>query len=160
MMKKLVLFLLLSASALPALADCWEEAGARYGIEPELLQAIAIVESGLNSAAVNKNRNGTMDLGLMQINSSHLPVLGKFNIDRNVLMNNPCQNVMTGAWILAGNMRHFGYSWEAVGAYNAGLAKTKNKKTLREKYIKKVVPHYIKLKNTQSVKLAGNNDKF
>lgn len=160
MMKNLVLFLLLSASALPALADCWEEAGARYGIEPELLQAIAIVESGLNSGAVNKNRNGTIDLGLMQINSSHLPGLGKFNIDRDVLMNNPCQNVMTGAWILAENMRHFGYSWEAVGAYNAGLAKTKIKKTLREKYINKVIPHYIKLKKTQLGQVAVNNDKF
>ena len=54
---------------------------------------------------------------------------------------------MTGAWILAGNIRHFGYSWEAVGAYNAGYANTPVKKTLRQKYIKKVVPHYQKLKN-------------
>ncbi|MEW5561968.1 lytic transglycosylase domain-containing protein [Enterobacter asburiae] len=146
-MKRLVLLFSLVATASPALADCWDEAGARYGIEPELLQAIAIVESGLTPTAINKNRDGSHDVGLMQINSIHLPTLKKFNITRQGLINDPCQNVMTGAWILAGNFRQYGYSWEAVGAYNAGTGKSTQRQALRNKYIKKVVPHYLKLKN-------------
>lgn len=146
MMKKLILLFPLLTTVFPTFADCWKEAGTRYGIEPELLQAIAIVESGLTPSAINKNRNGTHDVGLMQINSSHLSTLKKFNITRQGLINDPCQNVMTGAWILAGNFRHYGYSWEAVGAYNAGTGRSELHKTLRKKYAQKVVPHYLKLK--------------
>ncbi|OON41347.1 invasion protein IagB [Izhakiella australiensis] len=145
-MKRWLLFFSLLATTLPALADCWQQAGNRYGIEPELLQAIAIVESGLTPEAINENRDGTHDVGLMQINSRHLPMLKKFNITRQGLINDPCQNVMTGAWILAGNFRQYGYSWEAVGAYNAGTGKSQRRKALRNKYIKKVIPHYLKLK--------------
>ncbi|WP_345828064.1 lytic transglycosylase domain-containing protein [Erwinia sp. HDF1-3R] len=146
MMKRLAPIIFLAASASPAFADCWEEAGARYGIEPELLQAIAIVESGLDAEAINKNRDGTQDVGLMQINSSHFPTLKKFNITRQALIKDPCQNVMTGAWILAGNFRQLGYSWQAVGAYNVGNGKGVLRNSLRTKYVKKVVRHYLKLK--------------
>ncbi|HEI8868859.1 lytic transglycosylase domain-containing protein [Serratia sp. AKBS12] len=145
-MKRLLLTFALLAPAFSSFADCWEQAGARYGIEPELLQAIAMVESSLNPKATNTNTNGTADFGLMQINSSHLATLKKFNITSKHLLNDPCQNVMTGAWILAGNIRRFGYSWEAVGAYNAGTAQTPQRQALRQKYIRKVVPQYLKLK--------------
>lgn len=146
-MKALFLFFLLLAPSASSFADCWIEAGARYGIEPELLQAIAIVESSLNPKATNTNRNGSADYGLMQINSSHLPVLKQFNITTSHLLNDPCHNVMTGAWILAGNIRQYGYTWDAVGAYNAGTAKTPKHQKLREKYIHKVAPEYFKLKS-------------
>ena len=56
-------------------AACWVEAGDRHSIEPELLYAIALVESGLNPGAVNHNNDGSRDVGLMQINSMHLPRL-------------------------------------------------------------------------------------
>jgi hypothetical protein len=39
-----------------------------YGVNPNKLLAIAIVESGLNHKAINLNRNGTKDHGLFQIN--------------------------------------------------------------------------------------------
>lgn len=143
---KQLLFIVTFLFSSMSLADCWNEAGERYGIEPELIQAIAIVESGLNARATNTNRNGTTDYGLMQINSTHLSTLKKFDITRHHLLDDPCHNVMTGAWILAGNIRHFGYSWDAVGAYNAGYAKTPETQALRQKYIQKVAPHYQNLK--------------
>ena len=31
----------------------------------------------------------------------------------------PCTNTHAGAWILAQNIQRIGYSWEAIGAYNA-----------------------------------------
>lgn len=145
-MKGRILAVLLLVPAFSSMATCWKQAGDRYGIEPELLQAIAIVESNMDPKAVNKNTDGTIDVGLMQINSRHFQTLRKFSISQKDLINDPCQSVMTGAWILAGNIRQFGYSWEAVGAYNAGTGKTHKHQALRQKYIKKVALQYAQLK--------------
>jgi hypothetical protein len=104
-----------------ASASCWEEAGGRYGVHPWLLAAIATVESGLNPRAVNRShesRTGSVDLGLMQINSRWLPVLARYGITREGLLE-PCTSVMVGAWILADLFARHGATWEAVGAYNA-----------------------------------------
>jgi soluble lytic murein transglycosylase-like protein len=103
--------------ASPARA-CWEEAGLRYGVNPTLLYAIARTESGMNPNAINRNRNGSYDLGLMQINSRWFPTLRRYGIDEQQLRQ-PCVSIHVGAWILAQNMRRLGNSWEAVGAYNA-----------------------------------------
>ncbi|MRT57953.1 lytic transglycosylase domain-containing protein [Cedecea sp.] len=145
MLRALLLFSL-TLPLFSAQANCWLDAGARYGIEPELLQAIAIVESNGNTAAMNKNRDGSFDVGLMQINSSHFGALRKFRISQKDLLNDPCQSVMTGAWILAGQIQQFGYTWDAVGAYNAGTANTPKRRALRQQYIKKVAPQYARLK--------------
>jgi soluble lytic murein transglycosylase-like protein len=123
--------LLLALLADPASA-CWEEAAAHYGVNAHLLYAIAKTESGLNPNAINRsNRNGTYDIGLMQINSSWLPTLKKHGIDEKQLYD-PCTSIQVGAWILAQNMRKMGTTWEAVGAYNARDA------ALRIKYAWKV----------------------
>lgn len=108
-------FLLFSLSSQ---AHCFEQAGARYGVAPVLLEAISIVESGGNPLARNLNRDGSEDLGHMQINSRWLETLSAFGIDRQKLFD-PCLNTYVGAWILAQNIRQLGYGWEAVGAYNA-----------------------------------------
>lgn len=97
-------------------AFCFEEAGERYNISPRLLKSIAEVESGLNPRAVNKNPNGSTDMGLMQINSAWLKTI---NVTRDDLMNNACLNAMTGAFVLRQCIDRHGYTWEAVGCYNA-----------------------------------------
>ena len=108
-------FLLFSLSSH---AHCFEQAGARYGVAPALLEAISTVESGGNPQARNLNRDGSEDLGHMQINSRWLGILASYGIDRQKLLD-PCLNTHVGAWILAQNVRQHGYGWEAVGAYNA-----------------------------------------
>jgi hypothetical protein len=97
-------------------AFCFEEAGKVNNISSELLKSIARVESGLNSRAVNTNRNGSTDLGLMQINSAWVDAM---SLNREELISNPCYNVMTGANILRQCIDKHGYTWEAVGCYNA-----------------------------------------
>jgi len=107
----------LLAVALPARA-CWQEAGSRYQIAPVLLYAIARTESALNPAASHRNRNGSIDIGLMQINSAWLPELARYGISEHDLWQ-PCTNIHVGAWVLAQKIKKLGMSWDAVGAYNA-----------------------------------------
>lgn len=102
-----------------------------YGVNEYLLYAIAKTESSLNPKAINRNKNGSYDVGLMQINSSWFPTLRKFGIAEEDLYD-PCVSIHVGAWILADNMRRLGNSWNAVGAYNS------SKPDLRVKYAQKV----------------------
>lgn len=101
---------------LTGLGFCFEDAGSAYGISPALLEGIAKVESNLNPKAINKNTNGTSDIGLMQINSAWLKSI---SLNANDLLKDACLNTMTGAWILRQCIDRHGYGWEAVGCYNA-----------------------------------------
>jgi soluble lytic murein transglycosylase-like protein len=108
-----------SHASFGATTTCWDLSGERYQISPALLYAIAKTESGLNPRAINKsNANGSIDYGLMQINSFWLPALAKHGITKEHLFD-PCTSIEVGAWILAQNAKQLGYNWNMVGAYNA-----------------------------------------
>lgn len=132
----------LASSAPSVWADCWERAGTTYSIDPLLLVAIAKVESNMRSDAINVNRNGTQDIGLMQVNSMHLPAFREKGISKQKLLE-PCPSVMAGAEILSGFIKRHGYGWEAVGAYNAGSAP--ERAGLRRSYIRKIWGQYARL---------------
>lgn len=108
--------------------------------------AIGLTESGLNTNARNSNKDGSYDVGLMQINSRHFSRLATYGITEKKLLKEPCTSVMVGAWILAEFIQRMGYNWNAVGAYNAGARS--DRQNLRDIYITKVAHHYriIKLK--------------
>lgn len=97
--------------------NCWRDAGNYYRIDPWLLYAVAWVESKMNPGAINFNEK-THDLGLMQINSSWLGRLGKYGITEKNLKHS-CVSIYVGAWILAHNFHRMGFTWQAIGAYNA-----------------------------------------
>jgi soluble lytic murein transglycosylase-like protein len=120
-------------AALPAQA-CWDDAASRYQVSSALLYAIARTESGLDPQAIGRNRNGSHDIGLMQINSAWLPTLAAHGIDERALFE-PCTNIQVGAWILAGKVARLGYTWDAVGAYNAANP------ALRRAYVDRVRRH-------------------
>lgn len=74
----------------------------------------------------------------MQINTTWLPEIKKYGVRRESLWD-PCVNAQVGAWILAQNIKRFGFTLEAVGAYNAG---PKGNPNVKLKYAKKVLGHY------------------
>jgi soluble lytic murein transglycosylase-like protein len=113
-MKLLIICAVLLPSALQAF--CFEDAGKQYGIDDSLLETIAFVESNMNPKAFHRNRNGSFDMGLMQINSAWIDTLG---LNQNELMSNACYNVMAGAQILKRCVDQYGLNWVAVGCYNA-----------------------------------------
>lgn len=102
----------------PAFADCLDDAAQFHHVNVVLVRAIAQQESGMRANAVNRNTDGSEDIGLMQINSSWLPKLRRYGVTRESLFN-PCVNGYVGTWILASNVKQFGPTWKAVGAYNA-----------------------------------------
>ena len=111
-----VLTIVVILCPLHVLAFCFDEAGREYGINPDLLESIARLESNFNPEAINRNRSGSWDVGLMQINSTWIGAMG---LDGQELTRNPCYNVMIGAKILKQCISKHGYTWEAVGCYNA-----------------------------------------
>jgi len=146
----LVLLLCISVgSSNPASAFCFEEAGNRYGISPQLLYAISKGESSFNPLAINYNSNGTYDYGLMQINSSWEPALRKLGISWNNLAD-PCTNVMVGAWVLSQCIQDYGYTWQAVGCYNSRTPSKRNRYAAR---VARIIKH--ELYRPQPVQVAS-----
>ena len=109
-----IVLTLLLPSAL--FGSCFDEAGKTYGLPSQLLEALAETESGMNTGALNINADGSFDVGLMQINSYWVRLMG---LDKDRLMTDACYNVMTGARILKRCIDQYGYDWQAVGCYNA-----------------------------------------
>jgi soluble lytic murein transglycosylase-like protein len=120
-------------------STCFEAAGMRHGVSPLLLSVIAQHESLMNPQALNRNRDGSVDIGLMQINSRWLSILARYGISSEALWE-PCTNVDVGAWILASNFRRYGLNWNGLGAYNAGSHQ------FRARYAKKIIE---RLKSTE-----------
>lgn len=147
-MKRLLLLLLILSQS--ACANCWNKAAHYYHVDPYLLYAIANVESGMNPYAIGTNHDGTHDVGLMQINSSHFTELERQGINEYRLMAEPCTSIMVGASILSGMIKVYGYNWEAVGAYNAGLK--------RENYPQRMVYARKVWKKYQQLKLASKDN--
>lgn len=75
-----------------------------------------MAESNLDQKAMNRNKNGSVDIGLMQVNSYWITRLG---LDRSKLASDSCYNITVGASILRQCINRHGYTWEAVGCYNA-----------------------------------------
>ena len=97
---KPILFLLILISLCKAEKNYFLEAAKYYKVPPQLLWAIAKKESKFNPNAKNKNKNGTYDIGLMQINTIHAKELwDKYKISQKDLYN-PKLNIFVGAMIL------------------------------------------------------------
>ncbi len=122
-----------------AYRSCLQQTANHFQINPLIIDAIIKTESDYDANAININKNGSTDLGLMQINLEiWLPVISKLGYSRDSLRS-PCTNIFVGGWILAQEMRRFGNTWRAVGAYNAGPAASKEFRRLQ--YARRVFAH-------------------
>jgi soluble lytic murein transglycosylase-like protein len=102
----------------PAAERCLLPAALRHGVNPKILKAILQVESGMRADVVNHNRNGTMDLGMAQINSIHFAELAQWGITPSQLMD-PCVATHVAAWHLKRSLLRHGNTWFGVAAYHS-----------------------------------------
>lgn len=122
----------------PHYVGCFYSSSRKYGVPADLLMAIAQTESSFRHEVKGQLGWGA-DHGLMQINDYWVPKLRKrFSISLSDIYD-PCTNIEIASWILAHNFVQFGYSWRAVGAYNA-VTEWK-----RVRYINKVAANLKKL---------------
>lgn len=136
------------AAAAAAALNCWGAAAYRYNLPVELLYAIGQQESQLKPHVVAVNNNGTRDIGVMQVNSSWLPVLERYGITERHLLD-ACTNIQVGSWILAQEVQRYGYTWQAIGAYNAGACSRRScswKIPIYRRYSEKVLARWHKLR--------------
>lgn len=127
-------FLTLALCSVPCLARehseaelewCTQAAASQYYVPTypipyaaflDLIRAVRAVENGCGK--VVKNTNGSVDVGCMQINSVHFTALAAYGIGRERLEDD-CQNILVGTWILDSELRHGGDLWSSIGNYNS-----------------------------------------
>ncbi len=152
MQKFLFLCTLLFLQGLYAQSETlFEKYGKQYGIPPQILWGIAKTESNFNPRAVNKNSNGTYDLGLMQINTIHLKALSQQGISVSDLFH-PETSIAVGASILSKCFEKHGQNWKGLTCYNGKIegnnyAKKVLNRVLSELNKKDRVIGYVALSN-------------
>lgn len=99
-------------------APCVSAAAQYHTVNPWVLRAILKVESDFNPRAMNRNANGTVDVGMAQINSIHFAELGRWGIAPANLMDG-CIATYVAAWHLSKQIRKYGNSWFAVASYHS-----------------------------------------
>ena len=114
-----------------AYANCFDDAAAYQHVNPLILRAIAWQESRNRPDAKHVNANGSVDYGVMQINTVHLPTLAQYGIGREALMS-PCKNIYIAAWQLRRQINRYGNTWAAVGAYHSATP------ALRDEYARQI----------------------
>ncbi len=105
------------------LASCLFIASQTYQVPPAVLMGIQTVEGGQVGQAV-KNKNGSYDLGPMQINTIWIPELAKYwNVDQATAIrwvkDDPCTNINVSAWILRQHINETGSLSQAIAHYHS-----------------------------------------
>jgi soluble lytic murein transglycosylase-like protein len=107
-----------SLLATTARADCVTDAAALHGVNEGVLRAILWNESHMNGAAVNRNTDGSIDVGIGQMNSQHFGELRRLGVTPQMLLE-PCIGTYVAAWHLSKQVKVLGNTWKAVGAYHS-----------------------------------------
>lgn len=101
--------------------NLYEAAGARHGVDPNLLHAIALKESRESPTAIGAvNTNGTRDYGLMQINDTNF---ARYGLTAATALD-PARSVDAAAQLVRDIMRaapDFGVC-DVFSVYNAGYS--------------------------------------
>lgn len=97
---------------------CIVPASVYHGVNFYVLRSILRVESSLNPQAVNKNGNGSVDVGLGQTNSIHFKELAKYGISPDDL-HNACVSTYVAAWQLKKHISANGNTWASIARYHS-----------------------------------------
>lgn len=100
--------------------QCIAQASVRYQVPELLLHAIVVKENG-RMGQCSKNKNGTFDCGLAQINTAWVPYFSKYGIKLEHILGNTCTNLFAAAYILKKNYISKNGNWfDAIVSYNIG----------------------------------------
>ena len=105
------------------IAACLLMAAQNYSVPPAVLLGIYQVESGRVGQEV-ANKNGSYDMGPMQINTIWLPELAELwgvneATARRWVRDDPCTNVGVAAWILRRHYDETGNLAQAISHYHS-----------------------------------------
>lgn len=95
-----------------------------YDLPPRVLPSIHHVEGGA-PGLVHRNRDGSADLGVMQVNTLWLPALSRYTHTsaetvRRRLIDEPCYNIAAGGLILRTYLNEaHGNLMQAIGDYHS-----------------------------------------
>lgn len=106
-----------------ALSMCIFAASQTYSIPPSVILGVLKVEGGKVGMA-NLNKNGSYDLGMMQINTVWVPTLAKYwkvepSVAIRYLRDDGCVNIGVGAWILRSKMDQTGSLYDGIAYYHS-----------------------------------------
>lgn len=131
----------------PPTLQCIANASVQYTVPELLLHSILLTENGIPGKC-SRNKNGTLDCGLTQINSSHYPsLLSKYGITPSQIAYDNCTNVTISAYIIKTNYLKKQQDWtKAIIAYNIGPYAT-NPSTIKigQIYASKVITRWHQL---------------
>lgn len=120
------LLLVSSASAQPVSArdrssieECVTGAAEHHRVNRAVLLAILRIESGLDPGAVGRNADGSLDVGIAQINSRHFKALAVHGIRPEHLFD-ACVGAYVAAWRLSTLIAAHGNTWMTLARYHSG----------------------------------------
>lgn len=121
------------ASAASSLSpqQCARLASKAFGVPLAVILVVMEQEGGQVGQEV-VNKDGSVDMGPMQINSSWLPTLAGFHITREQVRDDACVNVYVGTWLLHRLLLEHKSVGEAIANYNSPLPE------YQAKYLKSV----------------------
>ena len=132
--------------------SCFETSGKKYGISPNLLAAVASVESSFNPLA--ESSSGA--LGLMQIK---WPLTAKeLGITNKSDLFEPCKNIDAGAKYLSYLSSRFGSKLLAIAAYFQGPTRIGEKNNIPKKsvgYVERVLREEALIASSNELKRNG-----
>lgn len=103
----------------PVTLECVMAVSQRYQVSVQIIAGILAQEHG-KLGQRSYNRNGTYDMGPMQVNSYWLPFLHRYGVSEAHMLHHGCYNVAVGAWIVRYEQaRKKGDIWQAVGRYHS-----------------------------------------
>lgn len=101
--------------------SCLDVASKKHGMDRNVMLSIMAVEGG-TVGTMSTNSNGSVDYGIMQINTDTIDDLRKrFGLSYTIeqIRDDECTNIDVSARVLAQKIKEAGDKWEGVGDYNS-----------------------------------------